>query len=35
MKCTILGSGTWGTALGQVLLDNGNDVIIYGIDENE
>ena len=35
MKCTIIGSGTWGTALGQVLLDNGNDVIIYGIDQKE
>ena len=35
MKCTIIGSGTWGTALGQVLADNGNDVIIYGIDEKE
>lgn len=35
MKCTILGSGTWGTSLGQVLSDNGNEVIIYGIDELE
>ncbi len=31
MKCTVLGSGTWGTALGQVLADNGNNVTIYGI----
>jgi glycerol-3-phosphate dehydrogenase (NAD(P)+) len=30
MKVTIIGSGTWGTALGQVLVDNGHDVIIYG-----
>ena len=35
MKCTILGSGTWGTALGQVLADNGNNVTIYGIDKDE
>ena len=30
MKCCILGSGTWGSALAQVLSDNGQDVIIYG-----
>lgn len=35
MKCTILGSGTWGTSLGQVLADNNNEVIIYGIDKDE
>lgn len=35
MKCCILGSGTWGTALAQVLADNGNDVIIYGISKDE
>lgn len=35
MKCAIIGSGTWGTSLGQVLCDNGNDVIVYGIDESE
>ena len=35
MRCTVLGSGTWGTALGQVLADNGNNVTIYGIDNNE
>lgn len=32
MKCCVLGTGTWGTALAQLLVDNGNDVIQYGID---
>lgn len=31
MKIGILGSGAWGTALGQVLVDNHHDVIIYGV----
>ncbi len=35
MKVTILGTGTWGTALAQLLCDNDNDVIMYGIDESE
>lgn len=35
MKCAVIGSGTWGSALAQVLLDNGNDVIIYGVDKSE
>lgn len=33
MNITIFGSGTWGSALAQVLTDNGHDVLIYGISE--
>lgn len=35
MKIRILGTGSWGTALGQVAADNGNDVIMWGINENQ
>lgn len=35
MKCCVLGTGTWGTALAQLLIDNGHDVIQYGIDDAE
>ncbi len=33
MKVTILGGGTWGTALAQVLSDNEHEVYIYDINE--
>lgn len=33
MNFTILGAGTWGTALAQVLVDNGHDVLLYHFDQ--
>ncbi len=35
MKVSILGSGSWGTALAQVLADNNIDVLIWGIQQKE
>ncbi len=35
MKAVILGSGSWGTGIAQVLADNGHDVTIWGIVEDE
>ena len=35
MKCCVLGTGTWGSALAQVLCDNGHQVVAYGIEESE
>ncbi len=33
MKVFVVGSGSWGTALANVLADNGNEVVIYGRNE--
>lgn len=35
MKICILGTGSWGTALGQVAADNGHDVVMWGISEEQ
>lgn len=33
MKAAVIGSGTWGLALSQVLCDNGHDVTVYSLFE--
>lgn len=35
MKIRVLGTGSWGSALAQTLADNGHDVIMWGISEEE
>ena len=35
MRALVFGSGTWGTALAQVLADNGHDVTVWGRDAAE
>lgn len=35
MKVTIFGTGTWGTALAQVLSDNKHEPLLYGIEEKQ
>ncbi len=35
MKTVILGTGSWGTALGQVLADNHQEVVMWGRDQTE
>ncbi len=34
MKVSVIGGGSWGVALGQVLIDNQHEVLVYDISEN-
>lgn len=35
MKCTVLGSGAWGTALAMVLAENGHEVTLWSFSQRE
>ena len=35
MKAAVLGTGAWGTALAQVLADNGCNVCMWGVDPSQ
>ena len=34
MKISVLGAGSWGTALGQVLSENGHDVLLWHLEQD-
>ena len=34
MKIAVLGAGSWGTALGQVLSENGHDVLLWHLEQD-